>query len=131
MKMEPRLMLVTLGVRDLARAVAFYRDGLGLEKDGRWEEIAFFKMGATILALFPREELAADAHVSPEGSGFSGITLAHNVETASEVDAWLDYVGTIGGRVVAPAETKHWGGRSGYFADPDGHLWEIAYNPGL
>ncbi len=131
MKMEPRLTLVTLGVRDLARAVAFYRDGLGLEKDGRWDEIAFFKMGETILALFPREELAADAHVPSEGSGFSGITLAHNVATASEVDAWLDYVGTIGGRVVAPAETKHWGGRSGYFADPDGHLWEIAYNPGL
>ena len=77
--MEPRLTLVTLGVRDLARAVAFYRDGLGLEKDERWDEIAFFKMGTVILALFPRDELAADAHVSPEGSGFSGVTLAHNV----------------------------------------------------
>jgi hypothetical protein len=131
MKMEPRLTLVTLGVRDLARAVAFYRDGLGLEKDERWDEIAFFKMGTTILALFSRDELAKDAHVSPEGSGFSAVTLAHNVATEAEVDALLDYVATIGGKVIAPAERKPWGGRSGYFMDPDGHIWEIACNPGL
>jgi len=88
-------------------------------------------MGTTILALFSRDELAKDAHVSPEGSGFSAVTLAHNVATEAEVDALLDYVATIGGKVIAPAERKPWGGRSGYFMDPDGHIWEIACNPGL
>lgn len=127
MHMEPRLSVVTLGVGNLAKAVAFYRDGLGLEKDERWDTIAFFKMGTTVLALYPRDELAADAHVSPEGSGFSGVTLAHLVESEDQVDALLKHVETIGGRVVAPGEKKPWGGYSGYFADPDGHLWEVVY----
>ena len=131
MKMEPRLTVVTLGVADLSRAVAFYRDGLGLEKDERWDTIAFFNMGTTTLALFPRDELAADAHVSPDGSGFSGVTLAHNVESEAKVDELLGYVEAIGGKIIAPAERKEWGGYSGYFADPDGHLWEVACNPSL
>ena len=128
--MEPRVSIITLGVEDLDRAVAFYRDGLGWSLSGASNErIAFFKTRGTVLALYPREELAKDVKTDPEGGGFSGFTLAHNVAEKDQVDAVLEEVAAAGARIVKEAEDVFWGGRSGYFADPDGHLWEVAWNP--
>ncbi|WP_332899041.1 VOC family protein [Haladaptatus sp. CMSO5] len=129
--MEPRLSLVTLGVSDLDRAIEFYRDGLGLPLETRDpdSDVAFFTLGATKLSLYPRELLAEDAMVSPDGEGFSGITLAHNVRSAQAVDAQLEEAVEAGATLVKPGQEVFWGGYSGYFADPDGHLWEVAWNP--
>ena len=128
--MEPRISIVTLGVTDLPSSVEFYRDGLGLPLfDENTESIAFFQNRGTWLALYPRASLAADAGVATEGSGFSGVTLAHNVRTREEVDALLDVAVAAGGTLVKPAQDTFWGGYSGYFADPEGYLWEIAWNP--
>ena len=128
--MEPRISLITLGVSDLPRSVAFYRDGLKLPlRDGNGDVIAFFETRGTWLALFPRDALAADAGVAPGGSGFRGFTLAHNVRTRDEVDTLLQEAAAAGGQVVAAAREREWGGYSAYFADPDGYLWEVAWNP--
>ena len=128
--MEPRISIITLGVSDLPRAVEFYRDGLGLPLlDENTESIAFFKNQGTWLSLYPREALAADAGISTEGSGFSGVTLAHNVRSREEVDALLDVAVNAGATLIKPAEDVFWGGYSGYFADPEGFLWEVAWNP--
>ena len=128
--MEPRISIITLGVTDLPRAVEFYRDGLGLTLfDDNTESIAFFQNKGTWLALYPREALAADAGIPTEGSGFSGVTLAHNVRTREEVDTLLDVAVSAGAALVKPAQDTFWGGYSGYFADPEGYLWEIAWNP--
>ena len=127
--MEPRISFVTLGVRDLERAARFYTEVLRLPRRPSPPEIAFFDMGATRLALYGRDLLAADAGVSPEGGGFPGFTLAHNVRSPAEVDALLAEVAAGGGRLVKPAHEADWGGYSGYFADPDGFLWEVAWNP--
>ncbi|HSU14929.1 VOC family protein [Longimicrobium sp.] len=132
--MEPRISLVTLGVEDLARSVAFYRDGLGWPMSGASVEgtVAFFRAGGVVLALYPRPLLAADASL-PDRHGawkeFGGIALAHNVRERGEVDAALERAVSIGGRILTPAADAEWGGRSGYFADPDGHPWEVAWNP--
>ena len=130
--MEPRLTLVTLGVADLRRAVRFYRDGLGWPTtytDG--DAIAFFRTTGTRLALYPLDELARD--ISPDLTtarpAFSGITLAHNVRTKEEVATTLADAERAGARIIKPAQDVFWGGRSGYFCDPDGHHWEIAWNP--
>ncbi len=130
------MSIVTLGVGDLGRAVAFYRDGLGWPLSGASDEdIAFFKTGGVVLALYPREELAADANaeggVLPEGGGFSGFTLAHKVAQRERVDSALEEAASAGARIVKEARDVFWGGRSGYFADPDGHLWEVAWAPGF
>lgn len=125
--MEPRITLITLGVRDLERAIAFYRDGLGLPQ--RPGEGVFFETRGTWLALFPRDELAQDAGVSAAGSGFAGFALAHNVRTREQVDAQLAQAVAAGGTLVKPAAEAFWGGYHGYFADPDGFLWEVAWNP--
>ena len=128
--MEPRISIVTLGVTDLPRSVQFYRDGLGLNlRDEDTESIAFFQTSGTWLALYPRDALAADVGISTEGSGFSGVTLAHNVHTRKEVDELLHVTVEAGATLVKPVEDTFWGGYSGYFTDPDGHLWEIAWNP--
>jgi uncharacterized protein len=128
--MEPRLSLVTLGVRDLARSREFYAEGLGLPLQPQsTEEVAFFGLRGVWLALYCREALAEDAGVPPEGSGFRGVALAHNVKTKAEVDALLARAERAGARIVRPAKEVHWGGYTGYFADPDGFLWEVAYNP--
>ena len=128
--MEPRISIITLGVTDLPRSVEFYRDGLGLPLvDENTESIAFFQNKGTWLALYPREALAADVGVDTEGSGFSGVTLAHNVRSREEVDALLATAVAAGAKLVKPAEDTFWGGYSGYFSDPDGYLWEIAWNP--
>lgn len=127
--MDPRISIITLGVEDLDRATAFYRDGLGLPEHEFDGGITFFETAGTWLALFPREELAADADVAAEGSGFRGFTLAHNVESEGAVDSVLNEAEAAGADIVKPAEATDWGGYSGYFADPDGFLWEVAHAP--
>ena len=128
--MEPRISIITLGVTDLARMVAFYRDGLGLTLfDENTESIAFFRNRGTWLALYPREALAADVGISAQGTGFSGVTLAHNLRSKAEVDELLAVAVSAGATLVKPAQDTFWGGYSGYFSDPEGYLWEIAWNP--
>lgn len=128
--MEPRLSLVTLGVTDLARSRKFYQEGLGLPlRPESQETVAFFGLHGVWLALFARDALAEDAQVPAEGGGFRGFALAHNVRTKLEVDALLVCAERAGGRIVKPAQDVFWGGYAGYFSDPDGFLWEVAYNP--
>lgn len=127
--MEPRLSLVTLGVTDLERSTRFYEQVLGLPRLDTPPTIAFFELGRTWLALYPRELLAQDAGVPADGTGFPGFTLAHNVRSEAEVDQLLSEIEARGGEVVKPAARAEWGGYSGYFSDPDGFLWEVAWNP--
>lgn len=129
--MEPRISFVTLGVSDLPRSRAFYKDVLGLPQLPSPDSVAFFELGRTWLALYPWEELAADAGVPAEGSGLSRFALAHNVRSPEEVDRLLAEAAQGGGRLVKPGQKVFWGGYSGYFADPDGFLWEVAWNPGF
>jgi uncharacterized protein len=127
--MEPRISLITLGVTHLARARSFY-ERLGFRASSvSTAEVVFFQAGSMALALFPREQLAGDANVAPGGAGFAGVSFAHNVRAREEVDSVLRQAAAAGGAVMKPAEDAPWGGRSGYFADPDGHLWEVAWNP--
>jgi len=129
--MQPRLTRVTLGVADLARAVLFY-EALGWTRSAYASEgVAFFQLGGLILSLYPRAALAEDAGVAPEGQSFRGFTLAHNTASRAETDAVLAHAVAAGGTLVKPAAEVFWGGYSGYFADPDGTLWEVAWNPGL
>jgi uncharacterized protein len=127
---EPRISLITLGVRNLERAVAFYQDGLGWPLSGASVEgeVAFFRTGGTVLALWSREALAEDANVDAQGSGFSGFALAHNVWHKEEVDSVLEEAVSAGATVVKEAQDVFFG-RNGYFADPEGYLWEVAWNP--
>jgi uncharacterized protein len=131
--MEPRISLITLGVADLARSRRFYEDGLGWRPSGASVETTiFYQLGGLALALWARAALAEDAGLGDEaksGSGFGGVALAHNVRTRDEVDAVLAEAERAGGRILAPAKTAEWGGYTGYFADPDGHVWEVAWNP--
>jgi predicted lactoylglutathione lyase len=127
--MEPRISIVTLGVEDLKRSFEFY-SALGLPSSKKPEDgIVFFKTGGVCLALYPISALAED--VSPDlaaiKQGFSGVTLAHNTRTKTEVDLIMTKVQSIGGKILKPAQDVFWGGYSGYFTDPDGHLWEVAY----
>lgn len=131
--MQPRITLITLGVSDLPRAVRFYRDGLGWPTT--YEEggpVAFFATAGTRLSLYPLDHLAADISpdVQSQRTGFGGITLAHNVHDKAEVAVVLALAERAGGRVVKPAQDVFWGGHSGYFTDPDGYYWEVAWNPG-
>ncbi len=128
--MQPRLSLVTLGVRNFERALQFYRDGLGWQpSSASQDDVAFFQLSGIVLALYLRDKLAEDAQVSTEGSGFSGVTLAYNAKSQEEVDQVLQTVENLGAQIVKKAQKVFWGGYSGYFADPDGHLWEVAWNP--
>lgn len=127
--MEPRVSLITLGVGDLARARAFYTKlGFSASSVGG-AEVVFLQAGPVALCLFPRESLACDADVPAEGSGFRGIAIAHNVREKDQVDSVIAEAVAAGATVPKPAHDANWGGRSGYFADPDGHLWEVAWNP--
>lgn len=129
--MEPRISLITLGVADLERATRFYAECLGLPRLDTPPSITFFELEKTWLALWSWESLAADAGLSPEGSGFRGFALAHNVRSPAEVDALLARVAEYGAEVTKPGHPTDWGGYSGYFTDPDGFVWEVAHNPGF
>lgn len=128
--MDARVSLITLGVADLARAVAFYRDGLGWPLSGASVagEVAFFRTAGAVIALWGRENLAADAGVAAGGTGFAGLALALNVATEAAVDRALAEAAAAGATITKPAQSTFFG-RHGYFADPDGHLWEVAWNP--
>lgn len=129
--MQPRLTLVTLGVADLARAVRFY-EALGWPRSSYASEgVAFFQVGGLVLSLYPRAALAEDADLAPEGQGFRGFALAYNTASRAETDAVLAEAVAAGATLVKPAADAFWGGYSGYFADPDGALWEVAWNPDL
>jgi hypothetical protein len=127
--MEQRLSLVTLGVADLERSRRFYEDGLGWRRGNQHKEVAFYQLGGMVLALWGRDALARDAHLPDAGSGFGGIALAYNARSREEVDAVLAEAAAAGAKILKPAEDAFWGGYSGYFADPDGHAWEVAWNP--
>jgi len=130
--MEPRITIVTLGVADLERSVRFYRDCLGFPTNYRdGDSIAFFSTNGTRLALYPLNKLAEDISptLHPEKSQFSGITLAHNTRAKEDVSAILERAEAGGGTIVKHAQDVFWGGHSGYFADPDGHFWEVAWAP--
>ena len=126
---SPRISMITLAVRDLSVAIAFYEQGLGFPRMDSPPEVAFFTLNGTWLGLYGREALAEDATVSADGGGFEGFTLAHNVHSEAEVDAVIRQAATAGATVVKPPQKVFWGGYSGYFKDPDGHLWEVAHNP--
>lgn len=134
--LKARITLLTLGVDDLERAVRFYRDGLGLKTDGivgtQFEHgaVAFFDLQAGLrLALWPRRSLAHDAGISVNARSPSEFSIGHNVSSKSEVDAVMAQAVTAGALVVKRAHETFWGGYAGYFQDPDGHLWEVAWNP--
>ncbi len=127
--MRQTISFVTLGVRDLARSRAFYRALGWRESAGSQEAVAFFQAGTVAFALFGRDDLAADAGVSAAGQGFAGVTLAHNVATEADVDSTLQEAVAAGGTLIAAGNRAHWGGFRGYFADPDGFLWEVCHNP--
>lgn len=128
--MRQKLNLITLGVADFQKSVDFYEKGLGWKKSAASvEELALFPLGGMVLALHPRTALAEDATVSPNGSGFSGLTISYNAKSEKEVDEVLDKIKNLGATIIKPAQKVYWGGYSGYFKDLDGHLFEVAYNP--
>ncbi len=127
--MKPRISMITLGVRDLAAAIRFYEEGLGFPRMESPPTVAFFTLDGTWLGLYGREALAEDATVSPEGGGFESFALAHNVSSEPEVDELMSQAIDAGATLVKKPQKVFWGGYSGYFKDPDGHLWEVAHNP--
>ena len=130
--MQQRLTIVGLGVTDLATSNDFYENKFGWTKlSSSNENITFMQLNGILLSLFPKDKLAEDAGVSPEGSGFNSFTLAQNVESKEAVDEIFADLGQKGVIIVKPPQEVFWGGYSGYVSDPDGHLWEIAFNPYL
>ena len=134
--MKPRITLITLGVDDLQRAVRFYRDGLGLKTEGvvgtefEYGAVAFFDLQAGLkLALWPRKSIARDTGIALGNPNPTDLTIGHNVSSKAEVDAVMEEAKRAGAVVVKPAHDTFWGGYAGYFQDPDGHLWEVAWNP--
>jgi uncharacterized glyoxalase superfamily protein PhnB len=127
--MKPRISMITLGVRNLASAIEFYEHGLGFPRMESPPEVAFFTLNGTWLGLYGREALAEDATVSAKGSGFESFALAHNVSSEKEVDEIVSQAVNAGATMAKHPQKVFWGGYSGYFKDPDGHLWEVAYNP--
>jgi uncharacterized protein len=127
--MKSRISMITLGVRDLAASTRFYEQGLGFPRMPSPPEVAFFTLNGTWLALFGREALAKDANVSAEGQGFTAFSLAHNVSSPAEVDEVVRKAVKAGAKLVKQPQKTDWGGYAGYFADPEGFLWEVAHNP--
>lgn len=127
--MEQRVSLITLGVADLKRSREFY-ERLGWRRSmDKAQGVVFFQLGGMALGLFPRHELAKDANVPSEGQGFSGLSLAYNARNREEVDSVLALAKAASAKILKPAQEAFWGGYSGYFSDPDGFLWEVAWNP--
>ena len=128
--MNQHLHIITLGVRDFKTSFEFYSKTLDWKPSKNSnDDIAFFQAGEVVLAIYPREKLAEDARVSPEGSGFSGITLAYNAHSEAEVDEIIRDLKSKGVQIVKEPTKVFWGGYSSYFADPDDYRWEVAYNP--
>jgi uncharacterized protein len=129
--MEQRISVITLGVADPVRSRTFYEGGLGWKASPRSEgDLVVYQSGGCVLALYPRSLLADDANVPDDDrTTFRGMTLAHNVRTREEIEAVLNAAEQAGGTIVKPAQQVFWGGYAGYFADPDGHLWEVCHNP--
>jgi catechol 2,3-dioxygenase-like lactoylglutathione lyase family enzyme len=134
--MKARITLITLGVDDLQRAVQFYRDGLGLKTEGivgtqfEYGAVAFFDLQPGLkLALWPRKSIAHDTGIALGNPNATEFTIGHNVASKGEVDAVMEQAKKAGAVVVKPARDTFWGGYAGYFQDPDGHLWEVAWNP--
>jgi catechol 2,3-dioxygenase-like lactoylglutathione lyase family enzyme len=128
--MESRISVITLGVKDLPTSVEFYRRVVGWKSRFKMgDPIAFFPLNGVVLSLYPRTALAADAEVTAGGTGFHGLTFSHNVRSQRAVDAAFRTLRQRGAHIVKEPRRADWGGHSGYFADPDGHLWEIAFNP--
>jgi len=127
--MEQRVSIITLGVANLARSREFY-ERLGWQRSMvKAEGIVFFQAGGMALALYPRDELAKDANIPADGHGFTRFSLAYNARNREEVDSVIAEARAAGGTILKPAEGAFWGGYSGYFSDPDGFLWEVAWNP--
>jgi catechol 2,3-dioxygenase-like lactoylglutathione lyase family enzyme len=126
--MRPHVSVITLGVRDLDRAKEFYSEGLGWPIQQEQDEWICFSLGngSSALALYPWDAFADDAGVAADGNGFRGVCFAYNVRSEDRVDAVLAEAERAGGAIVQPARRTAWGGYSGYFADPDGHLWDVA-----
>ncbi len=134
--MKPRITVITLGVDDLERSLAFYRDGLGLPTNGifgtefEYGAVAFFNLNAgVILAIWPRSSIARDTNLPLCTPSQTEFTLGHNVSSMEEVDVVMEQARQAGAVIVKPAQPAFWGGYAGYFQDPDGHLWEVVWNP--
>lgn len=127
--MDQRISIITLGVNDLAISKNFYADGLGWKPAFENKEIIFFQAGGTVFALFLRNELAADFNADPGMFGRAAMALAYNVREKNEVDPLMQRAAEAGATILKPARQASWGGYSGYFADPDGFAWEVAWNP--
>lgn len=136
--MRPAITMLTLGVDDLERSLTFYRDGMGLKTDGivgtEFENgaVVFFDLeGGIKLALWPRKSIAVDTGLPLQAGGTAALTIGHNVYSRDEVNAVMDQALAAGARPVKAAADTFYGGYAAYFTDPDGHLWEVAYNPGM
>ena len=134
--MKPRITVITIGVDDLERSLEFYRDGLGFYTQGivgtEFEHgaVAFFDLQNGLqLALWPRSSIAHESKISPKPSSSTEFTLGHNVLSKQEVDEVMEQAKKAGAEIIKPAQDTFWGGYSGYFQDPDGHLWEVVWNP--
>ena len=134
--MNPRISVLTLGVNDLEASLRFYRDGLGLASDGvvgqefEYGAVAFFQLqGGLQLALWPRASLSRDSGLPVEPPSATDLSIGHNVNSREEVDTLMAQAERAGAKIVKPAGETFWGGYAGYFQDPDGHLWEVAFNP--
>ena len=127
--MKPKISMITLGVSDLTKSTAFYRDGLGLPTYGDYPGVTFFELIGTWLALYSYDKMAAEVRLPPSKGGFCGFTLAHNVASTKEVDNLIKQAEQAGAKVIKPPEKAEWGGYAGCFSDPDGYFWEIAWNP--
>jgi uncharacterized glyoxalase superfamily protein PhnB len=134
--MKPRITVLTLGVHDLERAVAFYRNGLGFPTRGiigtEFENgaVAFFDLQNGLkLALWPRTSIAADSGLPMQVPSTTEVTIGHNVASREEVNSVMEHAAQAGAKIVKPAHATFWGGYAGYFQDPDGHLWEVVFNP--
>lgn len=128
--MEPRISIITFGVADLERSFRFYKDGLGFPTSGKLDDgIIFFKTGGICFAIYPKDKLVeeVDGKFSSERDRFRTFTVAHNTRQKEEVDEVLRLAAQAGGKIEKPAQDAFWGGYSGYFSDPDGYLWEVAY----